>query len=234
MKFKFSATLASIVVLLVVFQNCSGTPFSGMRSYPSNAVQADNPLPFDHPTTEISNQGDPVSGKLVMGDRLYLESAFRDIFIPPDSPTNVVNYVEAVLFQEFAPIQSALGRACDINQDGTSDDCLGSTANVDIKMSAGTLPIREAARIQVCRRILGNNTMVELMINQVKGNQPTPNDVSVAALINLFFPAQNAPLSLNAKLIELDQFMATSGESVKDRWAILFLTVCESPAWQVL
>lgn len=226
--------LVSTIFLATVFQNCSGSPFAGMRSSPSNSVQAENPLPFEHPATEIQPQGDPVSGQLILGDRLYLQSVFRDVFTPPGSAADVVNYVETVLYQEFVPVQGALGRACDVNQDGTLDDCGASVPNLDIKMNAGTSSIREAARLQVCRRLLGNNRILETMVSQVKGNQATPNATSISALVFLFFPAENVPASLNSKLMELDQEMAEAGESLETRWSILFLTVCESPAWQVL
>lgn len=234
MKIKILATLIISIFVVVVFQNCSSSLLPGMRSMPSTAEQAKNPLPFEHPDPDIGYQGKPVSGQMVIGDRLFLQSVFRDVFAPPGSPANIVEYVDAVIYQELGQVQTALGRSCDINQDGTTDDCFSAFQNVDIKMNAGTSSIREAARIQVCRRILGNATMVQSMISQVKGNQPTPNDQSIAAIVYLFFPADNAPSTLHSSLKELDQNMAEGGESVADRWAILFLTVCESPAWQVL
>ncbi len=207
---------------------------SSFRSLPSSSVQAENPLPFDHPDTDIVSQGEPVQGRIVMGDRYYLESVFRDVFAPSGTDVNIVNYVNTVLIQEFSTTQNMLGRGCDVNEDGSLFYCYDSIANLEIAMGAGTSSIREAARLQVCRRIISNSTVVASVVNEIRSNQSTPNANSIAKLVELFFPAGNAPESINSELLGLDAEMAAGGETVENRWKILLLSVCESPAWQVL
>ena len=222
------------VIVVLGFQNCGTSLMSSFRSFPSSSVQAENPLPFDHPDVDIVPQGSPVQGRLVMGDQVFLESVFRDIFAPTGTREDIVGYVNAVLYQEFTSTQNMLGRGCDLNEEGSLIYCYESIANIDTSMGAGTSSIREAARVQVCRRIIANSTVVEPVISAIRGNQSTPNQNSIEAMIQLFFPAGNAPNLLNSELLGLDAEMASAGETLNNRWSILLLTLCESPAWQVL
>jgi hypothetical protein len=219
-------------MLVVGFQNCSkfAVTFAGA----SSKSQSVDSLPFNHPDVTIAAQGAVVTGNIKIGDRDYLESVFTDVFASPKLTREEIGYLNAVLNQEFGTTQQLLGRSCDPIETGTADRCYGQLTNADTVMLANSTSIREAARIQVCRRLFANDSLLGVVIGKIQASETTPSAETVTAAIELFYPAQDSALGVLPALLNLDQQMAAASESVSDRWRLIFLTVCESPTWQVL
>jgi hypothetical protein len=213
--------LAGLLVLMSAFQNCT-------KGFSSAGKGSD--LPLGHPDTGLVI----MQSHVVLGDREYLESAFSNVFSQAGVTSGQSGYLANVLLQEFLPQQGSLGRACDPLYDGSIENCYYLIDNANINMSAASSSIREAARIQVCRRLLANDLLLQAMIGQVSGNQSTPNAQSVTAIIQQYYPAKDSAPSLIDSLLNLDATMAKQGESTADRWRLIFLALCESPEWEVL
>lgn len=211
----------------LLFQNCTGV---GSPPPPFSAYN----LAYNHPDPNTSSSGVLAQGHIVMGDQEYLQSVFVDVFSVPDQDPNVTGYIAAVIQQEFLPEQFMLGRPCDPFETGDLSGCNYLVSNIENVMLASSSAIREAARIQVCRRLLANNYVLANAISKVQGDQDTPNDMSVIAAIRLFYPASDNALAVQSALLSMDETMAAASENVTDRWRLLFLTLCESPSWQIL
>lgn len=222
--------ISMVGVIVLGFQNCTG--FVSAPSGQSSESSLD--LPFDHPTTPVSVTGAVATGNILIGDRDFLESVFIDVFDSPTASQNVRGYINAVLIQEFGPTQQMLGRSCDPLEQGTLYHCSGQISNVDIAMVPTSSAIREAARVQVCRRLIANDDVLANVLAKIQGRQSTPNEASVTAAIQLFYPAQESALQVGDKLLQMDEVMAENVETVKNRWRLILLTLCEAPTWQIL
>lgn len=216
-------------VVITIFQNCAPNMFLAARGDGMT-----NNLSIDHPDISGPNLAKTAAGHILVGDREYLESVFLDVFSSPQASPDEQNYINAVIYQEFAPEQQMLGRSCDPLQDGTLNRCNYSLTNVDTAMLANSSAIREAAQVQVCRRLLANDGVLAVVLGKIRGSQSAPTDQSIAGMIELFFPVQDGAQDAKSALLELDRAMAQKPESLTDRWRLLLLTVCESPSWQVL
>ena len=228
MKLKWLIGIGLLVSL--GFQNCSGF-FSGKSG---SDDQSTLDLPSGHPAEPDPIIAAVATGSIVLGDRDFLESVFRDVFDSSIGTADTRNYLNAVLNQEFGPTQQMLGRSCNPLEEGTTERCGGQLTNVNIAMQASTSAIREAARIQVCRRVLANDSLLNIAVLKVRGQQSTPNKASVVAAVGLFYPTLEDTQDLGQKLQEMDQVMAQNAETEKNRWRLIFLTLCEAPTWQIL
>lgn len=211
---------------LVFFQNCGGSFMSAKASSSVN-------LPFGHPGTELQIASGVAKGTLPLGDIDYVQSVFADVFQSKDP--NVRGFIETLRYQEFGEVQAMMGRPCEVSTDASFYPCNNSLANVDIAMGATTSAIREAARIQTCRRYIANDTMLATAIGNARdGSFGPPDSMGVSKAIRMFFPASDEAQEALGELMQLDEKMKAAGETPADRWRMIFLTLCESPAWQVL
>lgn len=219
-----------IAIGLGFFQNCGLVQGFGVRSVE---------LPINHPSVaeeENVDSGPLVASKLVLGDKEYLESVFRDVFAPAGTPQGIVQFVDAVLNDEFVPAQNVLGQPCSVVEQASSAPCHGILLNMRTTTSPSTSTIREAARMQVCRRLVENDSVLSHFVARVRGSDPSPVATSAAAVVRSFYP--NAPDALVSEtaveLLNLDREMARNSERLIDRWRMLVLVPCESPDWQAL
>jgi hypothetical protein len=218
--------LATGALVLFGFQNCTSSFLSARSSTSVN-------LPFTHPDTESRIQSGVAKGTLPLGDRDFLHSVFANIFASNDQ--NVINFLNAVMNQEFGEVQGMLGRPCEVASDGSAIPCNSSFANIDVAMGASTSSIREAARIQSCRRLFANDTMLAVAIGHARGGtvgEPDPLGISTA--IRLFYPAQDTVQEIAGDLEQFNEKMIQGGETAANRWRALFLVLCEAPTWQIL
>lgn len=221
---------APLVFVGAFYQNCANSAFS------PRAVSFD--LPFDHPSVDGSGGGASAitHSKLLIGDQRFLESAFREAFLMEESPQNEKDFLEAVLVQELRAEQHLLGRGCDPMETGDAGVCAYILNNAQIGMSAQTSSGREAARLQVCRRVVSNDAMTGRLVKSLSGGDITPNPTAMDSIVRLFYPNVDQGVVDEAveRLAELDLAMAGGGERINDRWKVLLLTVCESSGWEAL
>ncbi len=219
----FFALVGFVVLLVLGFQNCSA------RHEITKSIN----LPLNHPPLESV---DGLEARPPIGDRDYVESVFKDVFLSSDSALSEIQAVEYYLNSEFLYSAHLWGRPCDPYESGDLSLCGYVYANADLDMAARTSSGREASRLQLCRWMVTNDTLLNRAKAKVADNDPTPNADSVSKVVKLFYPAlEETPLaSAIAALLDLDRAMARANESVVDRWRILFLTVCETPGWVVL
>lgn len=217
----------SLTLILPMFQNC-GRVFTGF----SESEEASLALPLEHPSIERETKTAVAKGELRMGDRDFIESVFLDVFSSGDPGAQ--GFLEAVLYQELAVNQHVLGRSCEPAEDGSSHDCAGAMPNMDLPMDPKTSSIREAVRIQTCRRLLANDTMLGIVIQKTKGPGPAPDAASIEKAIRLFYPAQDSAQEAARMIMKMDEQIARDGNNDYDRWRAVLLILCESPTWQML
>ena len=224
------AIMAAMIGLL--FQNCA-------QGFSVNQLTFN--LPINHPSIHEASEevqvAPPVAtSKLVIGDQLFLESAFREAFLSPDSPPNETGFMDYLFAEEFRREQHLLGRGCDPIEFGDGTPCNGILNNASISMSPSTSSGREAARLQICRRVISNDVMMARVIRKVSAGDTTPNATSIEAIVRLFYPNMDQEVVNQSVLAlgELDYGMTKGNERILDRWKILLLTVCESSGWEAL
>jgi hypothetical protein len=225
------AILAAVVGMF--FQNCA----QGFSVKPLTFnLSIDHPSIHEASTTDEEVIPPVASSKLLIGDQRFLESAFRDAFLSPDSPANETGFLDAVLIQEFRREQHLLGRGCDPLEYGDGTPCEGILNNASISMSPSTSSGREAARLQICRRVISNDTMMARVIKKVSQGDTTPNAPAIEAIVRLFYPNMDQAVVNQSVLSlgELDYGMTKGNEKILDRWKVLMLTVCESSGWEAL
>ena len=226
-----SATVLGLASFGTIYQNCGNGFMFGQRV---------SELPSTHPPVESAGdmQGEAVQTKtkLLIGDQRFLSSAFREAFLTPESDGNEKGFLEAVLVQEFHTEQHLLGRGCDPIESGDGGVCAGIINNASIAMSPSTSSGREAARLQVCRRVIANDQMMRRVVAKISPKDITPTPETLEEIVRLFYPNTDQEVvdaSVN-QLVALDYEMAKGSERILDRWKLLVLTVCESSGWEML
>ena len=75
----------------LVFQNCS----SGFK------VNSTMDIPIDHPVTDPDGTKllKVTESKIQLGDRDFIESFYKDVFLSESSGANEINFVDAVIYQ---------------------------------------------------------------------------------------------------------------------------------------
>lgn len=215
--------------LFGLFQNCG---MQGFRVRGGDVMTFD--LPSDHPPTPDQPVIAPASGSLVLGDRDFLESYLFDVFAAVPANSGYEGYLQEVMYQEFMGIQQLLGRPCDPLRMGTNRVCGYRTSNMLVAASPASYSMREAARIQVCRRILANDSVVSVLRSKIGTDTFTPSATTLPAAYALFFPAGELSESVKEAFVQLDEAMVDGNESEISRWRAIFLTLCEVPTWQVI
>lgn len=210
------------------FQNCTG---AGFAAKPATVTTVD--LPYGHPSIDITS-GPVMSGQIVLGDQLFISSVYRDVFDSPSASAAAKTFLQNVLYTELNKVQQSLGRSCDPLSDGNLRNCQYMISNADTAMNAASSAIREASRIQTCRRLLASNEVLSNVVAKIGQIQTPPAADTISAAIGLFYPANPIVQGAQTDLANLDQSMANGKETASDRWRILLLTLCESPTWEVL
>ena len=90
--------------------------------------------------------------------------------------------------------------------------------------------------MQICRRLISADAIMQPLIARLDGAEPTPDEKSIENILHLFYPnlEESAAGPISTSLIALDTAMANDTEKVYDRWKVIILTVCESPGWELL
>lgn len=215
------------------FQNCA--------KYGSSSPYATMNLPQNHPAITVTPEEQSVAAqaqsRILMGDLRYIQSAFNEAFLNDDSSAGEQGFLQAVMAQELTNEIQLFGRPCDPMENGYVDTCNNNLSNAQLGMVAQTSSGREAGRIQTCRRVLANDTMNARVIEKVATpGDPTPNPTAIAGIVRLFYPnMDDATVAAAVTPLEaLDMAMAEGNESIRDRWRMLTLTVCESSGWEAL
>jgi hypothetical protein len=234
-------TFLSIFVLSTTpfFSNCSFLPL-GFEVQTEGAMSLD--LPMNHPNLLSVNSSEEVSFKPQLMDRLQVYSHLRAILVRPEMPQGLIDFIDWVLDEEILGRSSDFGRACDLTDPLFSEqvpgDCRFSTANATTDRIKPSSISREASRIQACRRTIGHDEVARYFrdgiqsMAKVAGAAPT--NESVKTIHGLFFLGQEIPGDLVTRALDLYEDMGRNGETLNDRWKMLFLIFCESPDWQYL
>lgn len=215
----------------VWFQNCSAfmSPQENREEFNSNGF-----LSVSHPNATPITEKTSVGITLV--DQLGVTSTLENIFQADSSSSSDRKAFIDLIRAEIRPQQHAFGRPCDIIATGNYSDCFYNLTNLEMGMWKSTSTIREASRIQLCRRLVANNSLLKTAVNQVTGKDLTPTEDSLKKAVKLFYPAWEDDSLGNVvqALVALDYKMAMNSEPISDRWRMVFVTICETPYWEIL
>lgn len=213
--------IAGLSLAASMFQSCA----------PSHREWASMDLAQSHPDTDPTETQE---SRPLLADKIYLESVFREVFLSPQSTQGEIDALNYYMAIEINSNQHLFGRPC--NPYETADFCGGSLNHASVALAARSSSGREAARVKICRWIISNDTLLTRARDKVKGNDPTPNSDSVRGIVRLFYPSMRDAILAGAAeaLMALDTEMNHANEKVMDRWRLIFLTVCESPGWEIL
>lgn len=207
------------------FQNCAN------HSFVENSVNLSS-LSQDHPDPQPVLEKS--TSELLLIDRVGVHSLLSEVFL-----TNVLNATDIAAFHglfnaEVLLQQHMYGHPCDIIASGSTLDCGYNYANLTIGMSQSSSTIREASRVQMCRRLVAQDGLMNTLVARIKGEDVTPTSESLQRAIQLFYPSWEDNGEIIIELQSLDYKMAMNSESTKDRWRMIILTICESPYWEIL
>ena len=226
--FWWISVFATGACLNLAFQNCA----SGFK----NSEQSME-LALTHPEVPESPSSPTIlsvtESKIQLGDRDFLQSFYKDAFLTDKSTADETNYFNAVFYQEVAPVQHLFGRSCNPEEQGSATDCYFIENNQKNSFYASSSSGREASRFQICSRVLANDTMLGRMMTKLPERTSTPDAGSLDAAISIFYPDMADIGELKSELANLDKAAAYNRETTADRWRMVFLSLCESPGWQV-
>lgn len=212
------------VTFSAAFQNCSP---QHLESFSSNS------LPLNHP--DVTGASNEIIELPALGDRDYLKSVYLQIF---SSGTNneEIPHLEYRFDVETNPHQHLLGRSCNPMETGDNVICHHSPSNTEIPMITQSSSARSAVRIQVCRRMVENDHVLQWTLAKLSQKDAPPNDTAISEAASWFYPhleaSQKQELQQSLKVLNTE--MSKKSESVTNRWRMLILALCESPGWEVL
>ncbi len=209
-----------------VFQNCSAPEHAQ-----SDVVSVD--LPSNHPAGDDQGVTANYGGtRTPLMDTEQITDSMKMAF-NPNADANLNTYIEAVSNLELRPMMHLVGGSCEPARRGNLEECAGSISHLADLLVSSTSSTREAARIQVCLRLTSNAGLVGVVVNQVKGASPGPEDESIRLLAAQFYP-EGLSEPVVQKLIWADRELASRNATLLDRWRFLTQLLCESPNWEVL
>jgi hypothetical protein len=208
------------------FQNCSNQNFLHPNKSPTHN------LPANHPAIEGFNATS--SSTIALLDRKGIESVFRDVFINEGVTENEQTAFDNIFAAEILTQQHMFGRPCDAVATGTMLDCNYNLANLSQGMDQSSSTVREASRIQLCRRLVSRKGLLIPLLSRLGVLNQSPSESSIQSAIELFYPRWDNPAEARLALMKLDAQMANRNESIQNRWSLIISTICESPFWEVL
>lgn len=216
------------VVVFVVgstFQNCA------KHNFVESSVNLSS-LSQSHPDLEPVLE--KTTSEILLIDRVGVNSLLSDVFLTNVSSASDIAAFQNLFSAEVLLQQHMYGHPCDIVANGSTLDCGYNFANLTIGMSQSSSTIREASRVQMCRRLVAQDGLLNTLVARIRGKDVTPTSESLQTAIQLFYPAWEDNGEIVSALQSLDYKMAVSSESIKDRWRVIILTICESPYWEIL
>lgn len=169
-----------------------------------------------------------------MIDQKGVQTFLSEIFINDGVSDEGKNNFSKFFAAEIIPQQHTFGRACDITTTGLFSQCNLNLANLSNGMSMTSSTIREASRIQLCRRLVTDESFLAPLLSRlnVSGDEISETMIQNAAF--LFYPAWDSHPEIISSLKKLELEMLNSGESFSSRWKIILDVLCESPYWEIL
>jgi hypothetical protein len=210
-----------------VFQNCSNQNFLVPTS-------GGNVIPMSHP--EVQTFAPPTGSVTVLPliDRKGVQSILSEVFlssgtIEPDNTAFNNLFASEILLQ-----QHMFGRPCDVVTTGSFLDCGYNLSNLTIGMNQSSSTIREASRIQLCRRLVSHDSLFNNLLHRLGVTNQAADVASLQRAIQLFYPAWENSISALQALLGLVTKMASQGEDSQSQWRLVVATLCESPYWEIL
>ncbi len=221
------------------FWNCSFIPKAFEAS---GDLSMSSTLPMNHPNLIPLESIEEVSFKTQLMDRHQVYSHMRAILLSPGMSADLIAYIDWVLDGEILARPNDFGGSCDLANPLYTEhppaDCRYTASNAAGEATKGPSVSREASRIQACRRTIGHDETVQhfraKIQNQVGVTGVVPSKQSVIAIHQLFYLGQTLDSETPDKILALYDEMGSKGESVNDRWRMIFLVFCELPDWQYL
>lgn len=225
------------VLLPIGFWNCSISPTSFVVG---ESFNMSSDLPMNHPSLVPLTSNEEVSFKVQLMSRHQVYSHLRAILLSPGLDAGTQAEVDWVLDQEILANMSTFGGPCEMANplytDFPTSDCRSSPANASVAQYIESSISREASRLQACRRSIGIDAVVTAFRNRIQtevgATNVEPSTESVRAIHQLFFLGQSMDQTALNQTLSLYDEMGKQGESLNDRWRMLFLVFCELPDWQ--
>lgn len=209
-----------------VFQNCANHNFLNPNKTSTNS------LPVNHPNVEAFSEGS--SSNIALIDRKGVETLLAEIFINDGVSESEQTAFSNLFAAEILVQQHMFGRPCDAIASGSTLDCGYNLGNMTNGMSQSSSTIREASRIQLCRRLLSREGLLNPLLARLGVIDQAPNAENLQRAIQLFYPPWENSTEVIGALANLDSQMARNGETLKNRWTLILSTLCDSPYWEIL
>lgn len=227
MKRPFNSSLILIVIL----------GLSGCQNFISSSEKTSPPFPLTL-LSQDSEDSEPTSAQLRLGDRYYLSSVMKSIF----GDNSRTKELDDEIFLKF---KSDFGHGCE-KFGPIADSCGSSPQSSLLGMISPITSSRESLRFRACLYALSsigtlnpNQGLINAIAN-TKSVSPSsinlsmlefPNTIDIQNAYALFFPAEEAPFSVIETLSDLALQVAIN-ENIAEGWRMMFLALCSSPAWQ--
>jgi hypothetical protein len=182
----------------------------------------------------LSPGGAAPTQQLLLGNRDYITSFFREIFTTAGQESSL----DAILREEVRPHLNAFGGACSMystlgESDCTLQDPLGlDTNDMALPIGQSSSASREAWRLRACDRILDLPDAIAAAISKIPNasSSGVPSSADISGAFDLFYPGQVPDASVTGALQSL---VAESAGNAHAAWQTLLLALCRSPGWQV-
>jgi hypothetical protein len=168
-----------------------------------------------------------------MGDRNYMASVFRSIFMNQVSPAPDDAYFEEIIAYSILRNPGVFGGPCN-RYDRTAFLDYGScseTHDANTKSSQNPLPnaLRKGHTNGVCDKILSVVTATTAVLSKVSLTETSPaTEPNLQAVYDLFFPGRPMAASVVAALRDLHDRGTALGFAPVDRWRFVLVAQCQS------
>lgn len=229
------AAFLAAASLSLLYSNCNPSSPAG-ASANSLGAPSTPPLMESHPDVMAASVT-PSNATLRLADRLQTASVLIEIFSDADRSSASSAAVNAVVQELVASDAASFGSPCSVSSTRSQSECRNDPSSFTAPSYAASTSVREANRIQACQRIVSQNGAVSAALAKLPveiNASLAPTAEGLVALYQLFYPGREPEERTAEVLGRLDRQMEINGESIRTRWTIQLLMLCESPGWQLL
>jgi hypothetical protein len=228
-------------------------PSDGIISATSKDLASVPALPDSHPPVTppdmTASKATLTSVKLQVGNRLFVESVLRNVFLNSSSSATATTEFKVILEDTVLRYPSEFGGPVspyttrgfmEIKGNYCGFGCSNET-DIDIPIFVPASQARSSIVSEACQRLLDRTTSPfnDVFLNTALQNlaaSPTvaPSESEIKRIPDLFAPGfENDPVLIEKALL-VQHALNSSGIAPREQWRGVVMTFCESPFWQTL